>query len=86
MGTWDDEVRQAYVQGRVSGDTQSLTALDKLQFLRYRYEHGKSLENYLNKWEVTTELRELCGELAEASGDDAYQYILGGQILSLDEF
>jgi hypothetical protein len=79
LGTWDDEKRLAYVQERVNGDGDNgLTPLDKAQFLRHRYEHGKSIQNYLEKWTVSDDLRELCNELAEASGDDVYRRILGG--------
>lgn len=79
LGTWQDEKRLAYVQERVNGDGDNgLTPLDKAQFLRHRYEHGKSIQNYLEKWTVSDDLRELCGELADASGDDVYRRILGG--------
>lgn len=79
LGTWDDEKRLAYVQERVNGDGDNgLTPLEKAQFLRHRYEHGKSIQNYLEKWTVSDDLRELCGELADASGDDVYRRILGG--------
>ncbi|RXK47780.1 DUF1156 domain-containing protein [Halorientalis pallida] len=77
LGTWEDEKRLAYVQERVNGDNE-LTPLDKAQFLRHRYEHGKSIQNYLEKWTVSDDLRELCQELADASGDDVYRRILGG--------
>jgi len=79
LGTWQDEKRLAYVQERVNGDGDNgLTALEKAQFLRHRYEQGKSIQNYLEKWTVSDDLRELCVELAEASGDDVYRRILGG--------
>jgi adenine-specific DNA methylase len=79
LGTWDDQKRQAFIQERVNGDGDNgLTPLDKAQFLRHRYEQGKSIQNYLEKWTVSDDLRELCGELAEASGDDVYNRVLGG--------
>ncbi len=79
LGTWNDEKRQAYIQEQVNGkDDNGLTPLDKAQFLRYRYEQGKSIQNYLQKWSLSDDLRELCQELAEASGDDVYTRILGG--------
>lgn len=79
LGTWNDEKRQAYIQEQVNGkDDNGLTPLDKAQFLRYRYEQGKSIQNYLQKWTLSDDLRELCQELAEASGDDVYTRILGG--------
>lgn len=78
LGTWDDEKRMAYIQERVNGDGDNgLNALDKAQFLRYRYEQGKSTENYLSKWEVDDDLRELCEGLADATSDDTYRRILG---------
>ena len=79
LGTWEDEKRLAYVQERVNGaGDNGLTSLEKAQFLRHRYEQGKSIQNYLEKWTVSDDLRELCRELAEASGDDVYDRILGG--------
>lgn len=83
LGTWDDEKRQAFIHERVDGDgdgerDNGLTPLDKAQYLRHRYEQGKSIQNYLEKWTVSDDLRELCKELAEASGDDVYNRILGG--------
>lgn len=79
LGTWEDEKRLAYVQERVNGNSDNgLTPLDKAQFLRHRYEHGKSIQDYLEKWTVSEDLRELCRELADASGDDVYRRILGG--------
>ncbi|MDB2293737.1 DUF1156 domain-containing protein [Halorubrum ezzemoulense] len=79
LGTWDDEKRLAYIQERVNNnDSNGLTPLDKAQFLRYRYEHGKSIQDYLEKWTVSDDLRKLCQELADASGDDVYRRILGG--------
>jgi len=77
LGTWDDEKRMAYIQERVNGNDDALNALDKAQFLRYRYEQGKSTQNYLSKWDIDNELRELCEGLADATGDDTYQRILG---------
>jgi len=79
LGTWDDQKRQAYIRERVNGDgDDGLTPLDKAQFLRHRYEQGKSIQNYLQKWTVSDDLHELCDELAEASDDDVYNRILGG--------
>lgn len=78
LGTWDDEKRMAYIQDRVNGEEDNgLTPLDKAQFLRYRYQQGKSTQNYLEKWGVDDELRELCEGLADATGDDTYRRILG---------
>ncbi|WP_175452967.1 hypothetical protein [Halorientalis regularis] len=59
LGTWDDEKRIAYIQSRVDSD-EELTDLDKAQFLRYRWEHGKSISGYLGKGKITDDLRELC--------------------------
>ena len=77
LGTWDDEKRMAYIQERVNGDDEALNSLDKAQFLRYRYEQGKSTQNYLSKWDIDDELRDLCEGLADATGDDTYRRILG---------
>ncbi|MFC7070620.1 DUF1156 domain-containing protein [Halobaculum lipolyticum] len=79
LGTWRDEVRIAYIQERVNGDDGvGLSPLAKLQLLRYRYERGKSIENYLNKWDVDDEMRELAEGLAEASSDDVYRRLISG--------
>jgi len=77
LGTWDDEKRMAYIQERVD-DEESLNALDKAQLLRHRFEQGKSAEGYLERWDVDDELRELCEGLADATGDDTYRRLLGG--------
>lgn len=77
LGTWDNEKRMAYIEERVNGTDDNLTTLDKAQFLRYRFEKGQSIQNYLNKWGVDDDLRELCEGLADATGDDTYRRILG---------
>jgi hypothetical protein len=78
LGTWDNEKRQAYIQERVNGDGgDHLSNLDKLQFLRYRYEKGQSVQNYVEKWDVDDNLRELAGRLADVTGDDTYTRVLG---------
>jgi putative DNA methylase len=79
LGTWDDEKRIAYIQSRVDSD-EELTDLDRAQFLRYRWEHGKSVSEYLGKWEITDSLRELCEGLADATGDDTYRNILESRL------
>jgi hypothetical protein len=78
LGTWDNEKRQAYIQERVNGDSsEHLSNLDKLQFLRYRYEKGQAVQNYVEKWGVDDNLRELAGRLADATGDETYTRVLG---------
>jgi len=78
LGTWDNEKRQAYIQERVNGDGgDHLSNLDKLQFLRYRYEKGQAVQNYVEKWDVDDDLRELAGRLADVTGDDTYTRVLG---------
>ena len=78
LGTWDNEKRQAYLQERANGDGgEHLTALDKLQFLRYRYEKGQAVQNYVDKWGVDDEMRELADRLADVTGDDTYTRVLG---------
>ena len=79
LGTWDDEKRIAYLQKRVESG-EDLTDLDKAQFLRYRWEHGKSISEYLGEWEITDDLRELCEGLADATRDDTYQSILESRL------
>jgi len=82
LGTWDNEKRQAYIQERVNGDSDDhLSNLDKLQFLRYRYEKGQTVQNYVEKWGVDDDLRELAGRLADVTGDDTYTRVLGDRIL-----
>jgi hypothetical protein len=41
-----------------------------------RAEQDKSISEYLSKWEITDDLRELCEGLAGASGDDTHRNIL----------
>ncbi|KOX91304.1 DNA methyltransferase [Haloarcula rubripromontorii] len=78
LGTWDNEKRQAYIQERVNGDSDDhLSNLDKLQFLRYRYEKGQAVQNYVEKWDVDDDMRELAGRLADVTGDDTYTRVLG---------
>ncbi len=78
LGTWDNEKRRAYIEERVNGDSgDHLSNLDKLQFLRYRYERGQAVQNYVDKWGVDDDLRELAGRLADVTGDDAYTRVLG---------
>jgi putative DNA methylase len=78
LGTWDDEKRRAIIEKHIEEGEEALSPLDKAQFLRYRYEHGKSIQEYLEEWEITDDLRELCEGLADATGDDVYRRILGG--------
>lgn len=73
---WDDEKRQAYVQSRVEEGNGDLTDLDKAHFLRYRYEHDRSREAYLGRWDVD-DLQELCEDLATVTGDETYLKMLG---------
>jgi adenine-specific DNA methylase len=78
LGTWDNEKRQAHIQERVNGDGgEHLSNLDKLQFLRYRYEKGQAVQNYVEKWDVDDDMRELAGRLADVTGDDTYTRVLG---------
>jgi adenine-specific DNA methylase len=78
LGTWDNEKRQAYIQERTNGDgDDQLSNLDKLQFLRYHYEKGQAVQNYVEKWGVDDDLRELAGRLADVTGDDTYTRVLG---------
>ncbi|MCU4744220.1 DUF1156 domain-containing protein [Natronoglomus mannanivorans] len=78
LGTWDNEKRQAYIQERTNGnEDEHLSNLDKLQFLRYRYEKGQAVQNYVDKWGVDDDLRELAGRLADVTGDDTYTRVLG---------
>ena len=72
---WRDEERQAYVRERVEG-SEPATDLDRAQFLRERYEAGKSREAYLDAWD-TTALEELCEELARVTGDETYLRMVG---------
>ncbi|WP_276302627.1 DUF1156 domain-containing protein [Halorussus lipolyticus] len=73
---WRDEQRQAYVQATIEAGDGDATVLDRAHFLRYRYEHGKSTAEYLDRWD-TDELQELCEGLAEATDDATYLKMLG---------
>ncbi|MFC6613760.1 DUF1156 domain-containing protein [Halopenitus salinus] len=78
LGTWDNEKRRAYIEERTNGNgDEHLSNLDKLQFLRYRYEKGQAVQNYVDKWGVDDDLRELAGRLADVTGDDTYTRVLG---------
>jgi adenine-specific DNA methylase len=78
LGTWDDERRQAHIKTRVnSTDGGELTALDKVQFLRYRYEQGRTVSEYVEQWNGIDDVRELAERLANATGDDIYRRVLG---------
>jgi adenine-specific DNA methylase len=78
LGMWDNEKRQAHIQERINGDSDDhLSNLDKLQFLRYRYEKGQAVQNYVDKWGVDDDLRELAGRLADVTDDDTYTRVLG---------
>jgi len=79
FGTWDDEKRIVYIQSQVEND-EDLTDLDKAQFLRWRWEQGKSISEYLERWEITDDLRELCEGLADATGDETYRNILESRL------
>ncbi|WP_153952821.1 DUF1156 domain-containing protein [Halosegnis longus] len=75
---WQDDDRIAYIQSRTNSDTESLTPLDKAHLLRYKYERGESWENLIEKWGVSDGLRDMCENLADATGDDTYRRLLGG--------
>ncbi|WP_436910207.1 DUF1156 domain-containing protein [Halosimplex marinum] len=81
---WDDEKRQAYVQSKVEEGNGDLTTLDKAHFLRYRFEHGRSISEYLEQWDID-ELRELCEGLSESTNDETYLKMIGVDT-SLAEF
>jgi adenine-specific DNA methylase len=76
IGTWDDERRQAYIRRRVDSD-ENLTSLDKVQFLRYRYERGRTVSEYVERWDEIDDVRELAERLADVTGDDVYRRVLG---------
>jgi adenine-specific DNA methylase len=73
---WEDEKRQAYVQSKVEDGNGDLTSLDKAHFLRYRYEHDRSRDEFLSQWDVD-ELQELCEDLAAVTSDETYLKMLG---------
>ena len=79
LGTWDDKKRIAYIQSRVDSN-EELTDLNKAQFLRYRWERRKSVSEYLGKWKITDDLRELCEGPADATGDDTYRNLLESRL------
>ena len=76
LGTWNDERRQAYISSRVD-DGDNLTALDKVQFLRYRFEQGRTVSEYAERWDRIDDVRELSERLADATDDDVYRRVLG---------
>ncbi|WP_135823666.1 DUF1156 domain-containing protein [Halorussus ruber] len=83
LGTWDNDARKAYIQERVNGEGgDHLTNLDKLQFLRYRYQEGKTVGNYVEKWTTGQDIRDLASRLAAATDDDTYERVLGNRDLT----
>jgi putative DNA methylase len=46
------------------------------QFLRCRYEKGQTVQNYVEKWGVNDDLRELAGQLADVTDDDTHTRVL----------
>lgn len=71
---WRDESRQAYVQDKIQeGDA---TPLDKVHFLRYRFEEGKATSEYLERWD-DDDLADVCEGLATATGDETYLRMIG---------
>lgn len=76
IGTWDEERRQAFIKDRVESD-EELSSLDKVQFLRYRYENGKTVNKYVDRWEDIDNVRELAERLADTTGDEVYRRVLG---------
>ncbi|WP_153952806.1 DUF1156 domain-containing protein [Halosegnis longus] len=81
LGTWQNDRRYRYIEDRVNSEG-TLTALDKLQFLRRRFEEGKTVQNYVDKWEIDDDVHELADRLAAATGDDTYQRVLGDRDIS----
>ena len=81
IGTWDDERRLAHIKERVE-DGGELSPLDKVQFLRYRYEHGQTVSEYVDQWDEIDDVRELAERLADATGDDVYRRVLGDRDLT----
>jgi len=71
LGSWDNEKRQAHSQVRVNGDGgDHRSNLNTPQFLRYSFEKGQPVQNYIEKWDVDDDMRELAGRLADVTGDD----------------
>jgi putative DNA methylase len=80
LGTWDNNKRQAYIQERLNEDDgDRLSDLDKLQFLRYRYQKGQSVQNYIEMWGADDDLQELAARLADVTGDEIYTRVLGNR-------
>ncbi len=80
---WRDEGRQGYVHDKVEdGDA---TPLDKAQFLRYRFEGGKTTSEYLDQWSDDDDLTDVCEGLATATGDETYLDLIGIDV-SLNEY
>lgn len=84
IGSWENKKRQAYVQKKVEEGNGDVTILDRAHFIRYRFEQGKSISQYIERWD-TDELQGLCKKLSAATGDETYLSMLGVDI-SLTEF
>lgn len=77
LGTWDNEQRQAYIQDKLSNEPETLTDLDRLQFLRYEFNRGGRLQEYTNNWDIGTDMINLAERLAKVTDDDVYRRLLG---------
>lgn len=73
LGTWDNEERIAHLEDGVRSD--DLTALGKLQYLRYRYDRDMPVGQYVDRW-ISPDLRKLALQLSTATGDDTYETVL----------
>ncbi|MFC7236684.1 hypothetical protein [Halosegnis marinus] len=86
LGTWNDPQRIAYIRTRLSGDDpESVSPLGKAQFLRYQYEEGKALGEWLDRWSDTESLRDICEQLADATGDETFNRLVGSD-KTFDEY
>jgi len=70
---WHDEQRMAYLQAKAQDE---LSALERVQLLRYAADEETKLSEESRELEVTGEMMDVASELADITGDEAFRQIL----------
>jgi len=73
LTSWADDSRLAYLKAR---DCNELTALERVQILRYDTEQEARTTDELRELEVTGKMHDVATDLAAVTGDKAYQQLL----------
>ncbi len=72
LTNWSDDDRLAYIKSR---DIDALTALERVQLMRYDTEKETGTMDELRDIEVTGRMLDLATDLATVTGDDAYRQL-----------